>query len=85
MGRLGTGFGQETLAQLYRKFQPLVRQNSPFADLPREKGVTYLAPRLVAQVAYEELTADRKLRQLKLNTSNQVKQNEKTDKRKPYH
>ena len=63
VGRLGTGFGQETLAQLYRKFQPLVRQKPPLADLPRAKGVTYLAPRLVAQVAYEELTTDRKLRQ----------------------
>jgi len=28
-----------------------------------EKGVTYLAPQLVAQIAYEELTADKKLRQ----------------------
>ncbi len=25
--------------------------------------MTYLAPRLVAQIAYEELTADKKLRQ----------------------
>jgi bifunctional non-homologous end joining protein LigD len=30
---------------------------------PREKDVTYLAPRLVAQIAYGEWTNDQKLRQ----------------------
>ncbi len=32
-------------------------------DPPRERDVTWLAPRLVAQIAYEEWTDDRKLRQ----------------------
>jgi len=58
VGKSGTGFDQETLAQLYGRFQPLVRQEPPIADPPREKSVTYLDPRLVAQIAYEELTAD---------------------------
>jgi len=30
---------------------------------PREKGVVFLAPRLIAQVSFQEWTADRKLRQ----------------------
>jgi len=63
VGKVGTGFDQKTLAELFRKFQPLVRQKSAVADPPREKGAVYLAPRLVAQIAYEELTADKKLRQ----------------------
>jgi len=63
VGKVGTGFDQQTLAQLFRKFQPLVRQKPSVADPPREKGAVYLAPRLVAQIAYEELTADKKLRQ----------------------
>ncbi len=63
VGKVGTGFTRETLAQLYKKFQPLVRARPPVIDPPRERNVTYLAPRLVAQIAYEELTADRKLRQ----------------------
>ena len=54
---------RRVLEQLHRKFQPLVRSKPPVADPPREKDVTYLAPRLVAQIAYEELTADQKLRQ----------------------
>ncbi len=62
-GKVGTGFTARTLAELYRKFQPLVRAKTTLVDPPREKDVTYLAPRLVAQIAYEELTDDRKLRQ----------------------
>jgi len=63
VGKVGTGFDQQTLAQLFRKFQPLVQQKPSVADPPREKGAVYLAPRLVAQIAYEEITADKKLRQ----------------------
>lgn len=63
VGKVGTGFGERVLASLYRAFQPLVRKTSPLIAPPRERGVTYLAPRLVAQIAFEEWTADRKLRQ----------------------
>lgn len=51
-GKVGTGFTQATLAELYRKFQPLIRETSPFIDPPREKSVTWIDPRLVAQIAY---------------------------------
>ena len=63
VGKVGTGFTQPLLASLFQKFQPLMREQPPLVDPPREKGVTYLAPKLVAQIAYEELTADKKLRQ----------------------
>lgn len=63
VGKVGTGFSQATLAALYRKFQPLVRAKAPLSDPPREHDVTWLAPRLVAQIAYGEWTDDRKLRQ----------------------
>jgi bifunctional non-homologous end joining protein LigD len=63
VGKVGTGFDRKLLAALFQKFQPLVRKEPPFIAPPPEKGVTYLAPQLVAQIAYEELTADRKLRQ----------------------
>lgn len=63
VGKVGTGFSRQSLAQLYRKFQPLIRTKPPVADPPREKDATFLTPRLVAQIAYEELTDDRKLRQ----------------------
>jgi bifunctional non-homologous end joining protein LigD len=63
VGKVGTGFSRETLAKLYRKFESLVRGKPPVVDPPRERDVTWLAPRLVAQIAYEEWTDDRKLRQ----------------------
>ena len=63
VGKVGTGFGESTLASLIRAFKPLVRKTPPLVDPPRERGITYLAPRLVAQIAFEEWTADRKLRQ----------------------
>lgn len=63
VGKVGTGFTQQTLASLYNTFQPLIRERPPFVDPPRERDVTYLAPKLVAQIAFQEWTADRKLRQ----------------------
>ncbi|MBV9770582.1 MAG: non-homologous end-joining DNA ligase, partial [Bryobacterales bacterium] len=63
VGKVGTGFSQETLEQLYRKFQPLVRKKPPVLNAPRERDVTWLAPQMVAQIAFGEWTDDRKLRQ----------------------
>jgi len=62
VGKVGTGFSEQTLAMLAQRFKPLTRKNSPFVDPPRGEA-TWLAPRLVAQIAFEEWTADRKLRQ----------------------
>lgn len=63
VGKVGTGFSQKTLTSLHRKFQPLVRKSSSFRVPPREKGATWLAPELVAQIAFHEWTDDQKLRQ----------------------
>jgi len=63
VGKVGTGFSVDTLATLYRQFQPLVVATPAFADPPRERTAVWLAPKLVAQIAFHEWTADRKLRQ----------------------
>jgi bifunctional non-homologous end joining protein LigD len=63
VGKVGTGFTEATLASLYRKFQPIVRKRPAVVDPPREKDVTWLAPRLIAQISFQEWTADEKLRQ----------------------
>ena len=63
VGKVGTGFDGKTLAELHEKFQPLVSDKTALVDPPREREVTYLRPRLVAQISYQELTSDRKLRQ----------------------
>jgi len=63
VGKVGTGFSEERLESLWRAFRPLVRNAPAFADPPRGRGLSWLAPKLVAQVAYTEWTADRRLRQ----------------------
>jgi len=63
VGKVGTGFDAKTLAALHARFQPLVRRSPALVDPPRAHHVTYLRPHLVAQISYQELTADRKLRQ----------------------
>jgi bifunctional non-homologous end joining protein LigD len=52
VGKVGAGFSQESLASLYRKFKRYVRAKPAIANPPRERNVTYLAPRLVAQISY---------------------------------
>ncbi|HEY3187863.1 MAG TPA: non-homologous end-joining DNA ligase [Solirubrobacteraceae bacterium] len=61
-GKVGTGFTQQTLTDLMRRFRPLVRASSPFADRIRERDATWLDPVLVAQLAFTERTEDGKLR-----------------------
>jgi bifunctional non-homologous end joining protein LigD len=63
VGKVGTGFDRKSLAKLYRQFQPYVRSLPALWDPPGEKGVVFLAPRLIAQISFQEWTADRKLRQ----------------------
>jgi bifunctional non-homologous end joining protein LigD len=62
-GKVGTGFTQATLADLSRKLAPLETGRAPFDPAPRMKDATWVRPRLVAQCAYAEWTADGKLRQ----------------------
>jgi bifunctional non-homologous end joining protein LigD len=63
VGKVGTGFDETILGSLFRKFQPLKRQESPFVPPPRIKNATFLSPKLVAQISFTEWTRDGKLRQ----------------------
>ena len=61
-GKVGTGFTDETLAMLARKLERLRTSSSPF-DPPPIRDAIWVRPKLVAQLAYAEWTADGKLRQ----------------------
>jgi len=61
-GKVGTGFTGKTLDDLSKRLRPLVRASSPFADAPRERGVTWVEPKLVAQIGFTERTGDGRLR-----------------------
>ena len=63
VGKVGTGFDENTLMALYRKFQALIVDKIVLVDPPRERDVTFLKPKLIAQIAYQELTVGKKLRQ----------------------
>ena len=63
VGKVGTGFDENLLASLSKKFTPLKIDKPSFVDPPRERDVTYIQPKLVAQISFQEWTADMKLRQ----------------------
>jgi bifunctional non-homologous end joining protein LigD len=63
VGKVGTGFNESLLASLAKKFKPLEVDRPPFVDPPRERDVTYIEPKLVVQISFQEWTADMKLRQ----------------------
>jgi bifunctional non-homologous end joining protein LigD len=61
-GKVGTGFDVETLKALRLKFRSLIQSKSPFVEPVKERDVTFLKPKLVAQISFAEWTKDGKLR-----------------------
>ena len=63
-GKVGTGFDHETLRDLGAQMRKLARDDPPFADAAsiRERGITWVEPELVAQVAFTEWTRAGRLR-----------------------
>lgn len=59
VGRVGTGFDAETRDLLLARLAPL-RRKTPPAEVPRAaaRGVRWVTPRLVAEVAFAEMTGD---------------------------
>ena len=62
-GKVGTGYDTETLLDLRRRLDGLRQDEPPFVGVrPRQGGVHWVRPELVAQVAFTEWTEDAKLR-----------------------
>ena len=63
-GKVGTGFDQQTLHALGARLRELQRDDSPFASpgAIRERGVSWVAPQLVAQIGFTEWTGAGRLR-----------------------
>jgi bifunctional non-homologous end joining protein LigD len=61
VGKVGTGFSQETLEELSNKFKSLETEKAPFETGLSEK-ITWLKPKLVCEVYYQVVTNDQKLR-----------------------
>jgi bifunctional non-homologous end joining protein LigD len=62
-GKVGTGFDDELLSTLSRRFSSLKTKEPPLENPPREKDVTWLRPRLVGEVEFAERTDDGVIRQ----------------------
>jgi bifunctional non-homologous end joining protein LigD len=63
VGKVGSGYTGESLVQLATVLAPLRAAASPFASPPRIANATWVKPKLVAQIAFAEWTADDRLRQ----------------------
>ncbi len=63
-GKVGTGFDTETLHELGATLRSLAVAQPPFADAHaiKERHVTWVQPRLVAEVGFTEWTRDGRLR-----------------------
>ncbi len=64
IGHTGGGFNDKTLDLVYNKLIKLKTDKSPFAMTPKTNApVTWVKPKLVAQVKFEEWTGDNHMRQ----------------------
>lgn len=61
-GKVGTGFDENTRAELFEKFKQLEVKDKPVEEEVEESDITWLKPSLVAQVGFTEWTRDGKLR-----------------------
>jgi len=63
-GKVGTGFDTDTLHELAEQMHKLERQHPPFDDpgAIKERDVTWVEPKLVAEIGFTEWTRDGRLR-----------------------
>lgn len=63
-GQVGTGFDEKDLIDLSKRFSKLARKDSAFEAVPRDvaRKARWIAPKLIAEIAYTEFTRDGILR-----------------------
>ncbi len=63
VGRTGGGFDDRALAEIYKELKQLGTKKNPFKEVPAEvRRSTWVHPRLVCEVRFNEWTPDKKLR-----------------------
>jgi len=55
-GKVGSGYTEEILKELREKLDKIERKSSPFTITPKEPGVHWVTPKLVAQIKFSEFT-----------------------------
>jgi bifunctional non-homologous end joining protein LigD len=61
-GKVGTGFNEESLKDMYDTLKKLESKKSYFESKPKERGAHFIKPELVAQIKYSEWTETGSLR-----------------------
>ncbi len=61
-GKVGTGFDDAFLTDFRARLDRLARKTSPFADMVKEKNVTWVTPKLVGEFGFTEWTRRGRLR-----------------------
>ena len=62
VGKVGTGFNEQSLGSLRKRMKTLTCTTSPFSSPIIERSATFISPKLVAQIAFTERTKEGKLR-----------------------
>jgi len=63
-GHTGTGFGRQSLSDMYQRLRRIERKSSPFTTTPRtNEAPHWTRPSVVVEIKFNEWTADGKLRQ----------------------
>ncbi len=63
-GHTGTGFGRQSLSDMYQRLHRVERKSSPFTTTPRtNEAPHWTRPSVVVEIKFNEWTADGKLRQ----------------------
>lgn len=63
VGKVGTGFSEAEVADLYKKFQTLLaKKPAPINVQDAPKSIIWIKPKLVADIKYFQVTRDKRLR-----------------------
>jgi len=62
VGKVGTGFSENTLAELMRLFEDLQVSEKTLEGVDVPEKITWLRPELVCEIAFQEVTRDYRLR-----------------------
>lgn len=61
-GKVGTGFNENTLKDLFKRLSRIEQKTSPFEPAPREKQVHWVKPQLAAEVSFSQWTQSGRIR-----------------------
>jgi DNA ligase D-like protein (predicted ligase)/DNA ligase D-like protein (predicted 3'-phosphoesterase) len=62
IGKVGTGFGQDTIESMLKTFKPLKVEHATLKNVNVPEEIVWLKPEIVCEIAFQNVTNDNKLR-----------------------